>query len=82
MRLALILQGRRLGFTLAEIYGMVAECENGGDLTGLPITRVQCIDQIMLLERQKRDLDEAIAELRRIFTSFYAQRGDGSNISP
>lgn len=66
-RLALIVAGRRLGFTLAEI----------SHLTGLPdgrrlrLTRAQCLAQINLLERQKRGIEAAIAELRQIYSSFY-----------
>lgn len=66
-RLALILTGRRLGFTLAEIRELVAR--PGGD--SLHLSREQCIEQINLLERQKRGIDLAIIELRQIYTSFY-----------
>jgi DNA-binding transcriptional MerR regulator len=66
-RLTLILTGRRLGFTLAEIKEFVGR--SGGD--GLRLTREQCVVQINLLEREKRGIDLAIAELRQIYTSFY-----------
>lgn len=66
-RLALILTGRRLGFTLSEIERLLAR----PDGHGLPLTREQCVTQINLLEQQKRGIDSAIAELRRIYTSFY-----------
>jgi DNA-binding transcriptional MerR regulator len=65
-RIALILAGRRLGFTLAEIRGIV-----GSDGNALRLSREQCVEQINLLERQKRGIDLAIAELRQIYTSFY-----------
>jgi DNA-binding transcriptional MerR regulator len=66
-RLSLILTGRRLGFTLAEIKDLLA-APGGGDLR---LTREKCVAQINLLERQKRSLDIAIVELRQIYTSFY-----------
>lgn len=66
-RIALILTGRRLGFTLAEIRDLVGKPE--GD--GLHLTRQQCVEQINLLEQQKRGLEKAIAELRQIYSSFY-----------
>lgn len=66
-RITLILTGRRLGFTLAEIKELVGKPE--GD--GLHLTREQCVEQINLLEQQKRGLEKAIAELRQIYSSFY-----------
>lgn len=66
-RLMLILTGRRLGFTLAEIAGLVAK--PGGNRFGL--NREKCVRQISHLERQRHDIDAAIAELRRIYSSFY-----------
>jgi len=66
-RITLILTGRRLGFTLAEIRELVGKPE--GD--GLHLSREQCVEQINLLEQQKRGLEKAIAELRQIYSSFY-----------
>ena len=66
-RLGLILTGRRLGFTLAEIGALL----NRPDAEGLRLTRTQCVTQIDLLERQKRGIEIAISELRQIYTSFY-----------
>lgn len=71
-RLALILQGKRLGFTLAEIRELLEVHAKGGAGASLRLTREQCIEQIKLLERQRRDLDDAIAELRRIYSSMFA----------
>ena len=78
-RLSLVLTGRRLGFTLAEIGQML----DRPDGNALPLTRAQCVAQINLLEQQKRGIEIAIAELRQIYTSFYrklldanAQSGD------
>jgi DNA-binding transcriptional MerR regulator len=73
-RVALILTGRRLGFTLAEIKQLV----DGPDGRNLRLTRDKCVEQINHLEQQKRALDLALRELRQIYTSFYTSRlGDG-----
>jgi DNA-binding transcriptional MerR regulator len=66
-RIALILTGRRLGFTLAEIKHLL----NAPDGNNLHLSREKCIEQINLLERQKRDIELALGELRQIYTSFY-----------
>lgn len=66
-RLGLILAGRRLGFTLAEIKHLLNRPNDGG----LHLTREQCVKQISMLEQQKRSIETAIAELRQIHTSFY-----------
>jgi DNA-binding transcriptional MerR regulator len=52
-RLALILQGKRLGFTLIEIREMLAARARGCNKT-LPIDRRKCVEQINMLERQRR----------------------------
>ena len=69
-RVSLILQGIRLGFTLAEIREMIGVCMRRGG-NNLPVSRQKCVEQINLLERQRRDLDRAIAELRRIYTAMF-----------
>lgn len=66
-RLGLILTGRRLGFTLAEIGALLTR----PDGKSLHLTRAQCVTQINFLEQQKRGIEMAIAELRQIYTSFY-----------
>jgi len=66
-RIALILTGRRLGFTLAEIKRLL----DGPDGKNLHLTREKCVEQIKLLERQKRGIELALGELRQIYTSFY-----------
>jgi DNA-binding transcriptional MerR regulator len=66
-RLGVILAGRRLGFTLAEIKHLLNRPNDGG----LQLTREQCVKQISMLEQQKRSIETAIAELRQIHTSFY-----------
>lgn len=61
-RLALILKGKHLGFTLTEIRAMLDTEEAGGG--DLKLTPDQIAEQIAHLEQQKIDLDKAIAELR------------------
>jgi DNA-binding transcriptional MerR regulator len=73
VRLELILKGKRLGFTLAEIDELIASrtkpgtdarTEEDADLT-VSLGHEQILAQIAHLERQRRELDEAIDELRR-----------------
>jgi DNA-binding transcriptional MerR regulator len=78
-RLALILMGRRLGFTLAEIRALIAG--QGADHR-LHLTREKCVEQITLLERQKRTIEVAIAELRQIYTSFYNKLAETAAARP
>jgi DNA-binding transcriptional MerR regulator len=66
-RLNMILTARRLGFTLAEIKHLLSKAN--GD--ALHLTREQCVQQIKLLEQQKRSIETAITELREMHTAFY-----------
>jgi DNA-binding transcriptional MerR regulator len=77
-RLALIMTGRRLGFTLAEIGDLLGK-PDGNDLQ---LTREQCVTQINLLEQQKRGIEIAIAELRQIYTSFFRKLLASANGHP
>ncbi len=70
-RLAMVLKAKRLGFTLGEIRQMLGPAQ--GDAGGLQISRAQCFDQIRLLEQRKREIEAALAELRRTYSSFYAR---------
>lgn len=73
-RLSTILKGKKLGFTLAEIKSMVALREGGPMPSGgLALTREKCVEQVSLLERQKADIEEAIAELRQMVAAFPAR---------
>jgi DNA-binding transcriptional MerR regulator len=69
-RLKLIQQGKRLGFTLYEIREMLA-ARARGCINKLPISRKKCVEQIKLLEHQRRDLEKALAELRQIYTGMF-----------
>jgi DNA-binding transcriptional MerR regulator len=74
-RLTLVLTGRRLGFTLAEMGELLGKADG----KHLNLTREQCVTQISLLERQKRNTEIALAELRQIYTSFYRKLLDGAD---
>ena len=69
-RLVLILQGKRLGFTLCEIRAMLAARARGA-ANRLPISRKKCVEQIKLLESQRRDIELALTELRQIHTGMF-----------
>jgi DNA-binding transcriptional MerR regulator len=69
-RLTIVLQGKRLGFTLSEIREMVVAQARGCD-PALPISRKKCVEQIKLLERQRREVELALTELRQIYTGMY-----------
>jgi DNA-binding transcriptional MerR regulator len=64
-RLAVILKGKQLGFTLTEIRAMVAE-ERGGEVpaANLKLSLDQVDDQIAHLEQQKVEIDQALVELK------------------
>ena len=64
--LGLILKGRRLGFTIAEIGEMIAAEEGHASPRALRMTRDKCQEQIGHLERQLTETNEALAELRRM----------------
>jgi DNA-binding transcriptional MerR regulator len=67
-RLALILRGKKLGFSLDEIRQMICDSVTG-DSDSLDLSRQRCIAQINNLERKKRDIETALAELRLAYAS-------------
>lgn len=63
-RLAWILRGKRVGFSLAEIKEMIDLYDLGdGRRLQRQVTLERCMDRIRHLEAQKRDIDAHIAEL-------------------
>jgi DNA-binding transcriptional MerR regulator len=62
--LQLILKGKRLGFTLVEIGDMIAH-HGDGKMASLAISADAVKEQIAHLERQRQEIDDALAELRR-----------------
>ena len=67
--LLLILKGRKLGFTIAEISQMIAAEDGRASQQVLKMTREKCLEQIELLERQMNETKEALAELRKLHSS-------------
>lgn len=64
-RLTLILRGRRVGFSLAEIREILDLYERGdGGQAQLAHARAKFTQRIEELERQKLDIDESVAELK------------------
>jgi len=65
VRLGLILRGKRLGFSLSDIREMLDLYDLGdGQIEQMRLTLRKSRARLAALERQRRDLDEAIAELR------------------
>ena len=64
-RIILILRGRRLGFSLKEI-GEVLDMYDSkdGEHAQMVHTRKKFEERILVLERQKLDIDQALAQLR------------------
>ncbi len=64
-RLGLILRGKRLGFSLSDIREMLDLYNLGdGQIEQMRLTLRKSRERLAALERQRRDLDEAIGELR------------------
>jgi DNA-binding transcriptional MerR regulator len=69
-RLALILKGKQLGFTLVEIRAMLANEDRKGaagaktaSIGGLQLSREQIAEQLELLRSQRSEIEAAIREL-------------------
>ena len=67
-RIALIVRAKKLGFTLNEIRDLVAGSHPGGDAASLNLSRERCLEQINLLEKQKHQIESALAELRKVYS--------------
>jgi DNA-binding transcriptional MerR regulator len=72
-RLAAILSGKRLGFTLTEIRAMISAQEGAGDGEALKLTAEKCLEQIHLLEKQQLNIKAALGELRRMHARLSAE---------
>ena len=75
-RLAWILRGKRVGFSLGEIREMIDLYDIGdGRHTQRAVTVDRCRARIAALEAQKRDIDAAIAELTEFVALVESHRG-------
>ncbi len=76
-RLALILKGKKLGFTLGEIRQMIAAEEgDAADRNALSLSREKCLEQIEMLQRQKAEIEEGLSELHRIYAQLSGKLGE------
>ena len=63
LRLQMILKGKQLGFTLTEISELIGAQDTSDDFEQ-KLQPQQIVTQIDHLERQRAEIDEAIARLR------------------
>jgi DNA-binding transcriptional MerR regulator len=76
-RLTVVLKAKKLGFTLAEILEMIAANGREASRQALKLSREKCLEQIALFERKLAETEEALAELRWIYTSLSARMANG-----
>jgi DNA-binding transcriptional MerR regulator len=74
-RLTVILKAKKLGFTLSDIRDMIA-ADGEASRHALRLSREKCLEQIALFERKLAETEEALAELRWIYTSLSARMAD------
>ena len=76
-RLTVILKAKKLGFTLTEIHDMIA-ADGEASRHALRLSREKCLEKIAVFERKLTETEEALAELRWIYTSLSARMaGEG-----
>jgi DNA-binding transcriptional MerR regulator len=71
-RLTVILKAKKLGFTLSDIRDMIA-ADGEASRHALKLSREKCLEQIAVFERKLAETEEALAELRWIYTSLSAR---------
>jgi DNA-binding transcriptional MerR regulator len=72
-RLTVILKAKKLGLTLSEIREMIGDSDGEASRHALRLSREKCLEQIALFERKLAETEEALAELRWIYTSLSAR---------
>jgi len=73
-RLTLILRGRRVGFSLAEIKEILDLYQSdSSNIPQLQYAKKKFAERINALERQSRDIEESIAELKLSLNMIDAQ---------
>jgi DNA-binding transcriptional MerR regulator len=72
-RLALIIKGKKLGFTLTEISQMIEAQSGRANAHTLKLNADKCLEQIAFFERQMHEAAEALTELREIHLTLSRQ---------
>jgi len=72
-RVAAILAGKKLGFTLSEIRTMISGMGGQSEAAGLKVTEERCLEQIHALEKQQLTIKDALAELWRLHAGLSAE---------
>jgi len=75
MRLQMILKGKQLGFTLTEISDLIG-AQDASDDFEQKLQPEQIVTQIDHLERQRKDIDDAIARLKATHARLIASAVD------
>ena len=78
-RLALILKGKKLGFTLSEISQMIEAQSGHANAHTLKLSADKCLQQIAHFERQMREAAEALTELREMHLVLSKQAMSGES---